>query len=476
MKILIKNGKLVTAAEEIYADILINSGKIAQISPKINIKAERVIDATGLLVLPGGIDPHVHLQLPTPAGPSSDNFETGSRAALMGGTTTIIDFVTPTRGQSIIEALNQRKAEATSALTDYSFHISPVEWNNYVPKAIAQCIDMGFPSFKIYMAYKNTVGIDDKALYYIMHTVAQNGGTVTAHCELGDDIEVLRDFYASQGMASPKYHMLTRPPRFESIAVKRAIDLADQTECPLYIVHVSTADSMKHIIQAQRSGQPVFAETCPQYLLLDESLYDQSLEKAIKYVISPPLRTETHRMALWNAIASGSIQAIGTDHCPFTLRQKMNGADDFRKIPNGAGGVEHRLALLYTYGVLAGIINLSKLVDIFATQPAKIFGLYPQKGDLQVGSDADIVVWDPNVTSIISAKSHHSNADISIYEGIKVTGMVRHLFKSGYFAIENGKMSTNLPKGNLLTRRTARTTNQYYKRMDNPEADNCGRV
>jgi len=476
LSILITNGRIVTSVGEQIADLLVVDGKIAAIGSQLEAHAETTIDAKDMLVLPGGIDPHVHLHLPTPAGFSSDDFHSGSIAALMGGTTTIVDFVTPSRGQSMVDALKARMDEAACSLADYTFHVSPVEWNKNTPKEIEECIEMGFPSFKVYMAYKSSVGVDDNALYHVMHTVAQNGGIVLAHCEMGDDIDILRDFYASQGLTSPKYHMLSRPPRFEALAVKRAIDLADQTQCPLYIVHVSAAESVKHIIQAQKSGQPLYAETCPQYLLLDEALYDSSIPEAIKYVMSPPLRQSIDRDTLWAAISNGNIQTVGTDHCPFSLEQKMVGKDDFRKIPNGAGGIEHRLALLFTYGALTGKLSLSKLVDIFATQPAKIFGLYPHKGELAIGSDADIVILNPNLKGSISSRNHHSKSDISIYEGFETTGKVAFVIKSGIIAVENGKLCNALPHGQLLKRRSARTIGHYYKRMDNPGSYNCGRV
>lgn len=476
MSILIQSGRIITSVGDQIADLLVADGKIAAIGKQLEANAEATIDAQGMLVLPGGIDPHVHLHLPTPAGYSADDFRTGSIAALMGGTTTIIDFVTPVRGQSIIDALKARIDEAANSLVDYTFHVSPVEWNKNTPNEIEECIEMGFTSFKIYMAYKNSVGIDDTALYHVMHTVAKLGGLVTAHCELGDDIETLRDFYANQGLTAPKYHMLSRPPRFEALAVKRAIDLADQTQCPLYIVHVSAAESVKHIIQAQKSGQPLYAETCPQYLLLGEELYNSNLPEALKYVISPPLRQSTDRDSLWNAINNGNILTVGTDHCPFSLEQKMVGKNDFRKVPNGAGGIEHRLALLFTFGVLTGKLSLSKLVDVFATQPAKIFGLYPQKGELAIGSDADIVIWNPNIKGTISSRNHHSKSDISIYEGFETTGEVAFVIKNGKIAVENGKLSGTLPNGQLLKRRTARSTSHYYKRMDNSGSYNCGRI
>ncbi len=479
MKTLIKNGTIVTSTERYKADILIHNGKITQIEDNLSENiAERVIDAENKYVFPGGIDPHVHLYLPTPAGYSSDDFLSGGIAALYGGTTSIIDFVTPKKDQPLPEALNIRIDEAKNCPIDYSFHVSPVDWRVSSENEIQQCIEMGFPTFKVYLAYKDTIGLDDETTYHVMKAVGKYGGMVTAHCELGDEINSLRDLYVSQKKVSPFYHMLSRPTKFESLAVKRAIDTADQANCPLYIVHVSAGDSLKHIHLAQQSGQPIFAETCPQYLLLDNSNYNGEFEQTAKYVISPPLRTIEDSAQLWEGIQNQVIQTVGTDHCPFSLKQKSAGIDDFRKIPNGAGGIEHRLELMYTFGVLKEMITLNCMVDIFSTQPAKIFGLYPQKGEIAVGSDADIVIWNPNAESIISAKSHHSNADMSIYEGFIVKGSAQFVITKGMIAIENGKLSAELPKGSLLRRKVQKQPNQYYTKSkdDNSSSNNCGRV
>ncbi|WP_173074088.1 dihydropyrimidinase [Tenuifilum thalassicum] len=475
MSILIKNGRIITSVTDKVSDIYIEGDKIKAIGKNLDVKSELVIDADGLFVFPGGIDPHVHMHLPTPAGFSADDFHSGSIAALYGGTTTLIDFVTPQRGQSMVEALKLRIEEAKDSLADYSFHVSPVEWNKKIGNEIEECIGMGFPSFKIYMAYKNSIGIDDNALYHVMHAVAKHGGIVLAHCEKGDEIEQLRNSFYEQGNTSPKYHALSRPSHLEALAVRRAIDLADQTQCPLYIVHVSASESVKHIIQAQKSEQPLYAETCPQYLLLNESVYEMEFTNAAKFVMSPPIRSEKDNHTLWQAIANGNISSVGTDHCPFTMEQKMQGKDDFRKIPNGAGGVEHRLGLLYTYGVAAGKISLKKMVDVFSTQPAKLFGLYPKKGEIAVGSDADIVIWNPSKSSKISAKSHHSNTDISAWEGFNIKGEPTHVIKGGAIAIENGKLAPNIEKGNLLKRQTTGRSH-YFKYLHTPGSNNCGRV
>ncbi|MGE0076476.1 MAG: dihydropyrimidinase [Bacteroidales bacterium] len=478
MSILIKNGTIITSTQTIRADVLIEGDKITNVSPNFSENADKVIDANGMYILPGGVDPHVHLYLPTPAGYSSDDFKSGSISALYGGTTTLIDFVTPTKKQSIFEALSTRIKEAENSLVDYTFHVSPVDWHENSEKEIVQCIDNGFPSFKIYMAYKETVGLKDDDIYHVMRVVGQNGGMVTTHCELGDEVNSLRDSFVSQNQTSPLYHMLSRPAKLESNAVKRAIAMADQANCPLYIVHVSAGESLKHIQQAQKSGQPVYAETCPHYLLLDESNYNGDFEQTAKFILSPPLRTKDDMEQLWNGINSNILQTIGTDHCPFSLEQKSVGRNDFRKSPNGAGGVEHRLALLYTYGVLQNRFSLNKLVDLFSTQPAKIFGLYPQKGEIAIGSDADIVVWNPDAESAISVKTHHSQADLNIFEGTATSGEAKWVIVNGNIAIENSRLNNNIPVGKLLRRKSQKSTNLYYKRslMDDPTSNNCGRV
>lgn len=479
MKILIKHGTIVTSTNQYKSDILIHDGKIIRIDNNISEShAERVIQADGTFILPGGVDPHVHLKLPTPAGNSSDDFLSGSICALYGGTTTLIDFVTPHKGQPLMEALAKRIEEAKDCLIDYSFHISPVDWRASSEDEIQQCIELGFPSFKIYLAYKDTIGLDDESAFHVMKAVGKHSGMVTAHCELGDEIATFRDFYFSQKMTTPLYHMLSRAAKLESIAVKRAIDIADQANCSLYIVHVSAGDSLKHIHQAQQSGQPVFAETCPQYLLLDESRYNGDFDQTAKYVISPPLRTIEDINHLWGGIQSNIIQTVGTDHCPFSLEQKSAGIDDFRMIPNGAGGIEHRLGLLYTYGVLSDKITINQMVDLYSTQPAKVFGLYPQKGEIAVGSDADIVIWNPNSESTISAKTHHSKADLSIYEGFTIKGNAQFVISKGKVAIDNGEMTSELLTGELLRRKVPEQTSLYYTKSKNDDysSNNCGRV
>ncbi len=454
MDILIKNGTLVTAERTFAADILIKNGKISRVeNPGLETTAAKTIDATGMLVFPGGIDPHVHMHLPTPAGYSSDDFRSGSRAALFGGTTTLIDFVTPHKGELLTDALRQRKTEAADCFTDYAFHMSPVEWRQSLPEEIKNCVEKeGIPSFKVYMAYKDSIGLEDEALQKVFHAVAAAGGMVTAHCELGDDIEHLRHQLAASGKTSPEFHPLSRPAELESRAVAKAIDFAKTAKCPFYIVHVSAAGSLDPIRQAQQSGLKVFAETCPHYLLLNDSRYSGTFEQTAPYVLSPPLRKKSDNRALWNALADGTIQSLGTDHCPFTMEQKRAGIHDFRKIANGAGSVEHRLTLLFTYGVLQNKISLNRFVELTSTGPAKIFGLYPQKGSLQPGADADVVVWNPKTEQIISAESHHMHCDHNIYEGFAVHGAPEFVIAHGQIAVEKGKWR-EIPPGKFLKRK-----------------------
>ncbi len=459
MLTLIKNGTLVTEEHTFAADILLKDNKISRVeNPGVILDtAEKIIDATGMLIFPGGIDPHVHMHLPTPAGYSSDNFLSGSRAALFGGTTTLIDFVTPHKGEPLQDALAKRKAEADNCLTDYAFHMSPVEWRDSLPDEIKSCVKKeGIPSFKVYMAYKDSIGLEDEELQKVFHAVAEAGGMVTAHCELGDEIETLRNDFVKNGQTTPAFHPLSRPAKLEAGAVKKAIGFAAEANCPFYVVHVSTAASLEPIREAQQRGQKVFAESCPHYLLLDDSRYQGSFEQTAPFVLSPPLRKKSDNHALWDALADGTIQTMGTDHCPFSFEQKKIGLHDFRKIANGAGSVEHRLTLLYTYGVLQNKISLNRFVELTSTRPAKIFGLYPQKGALLPGSDADMVIWNPEKEQTISSQTHHMNCDRDIYEGFKTKGAPEYVIVHGEIAVERGNWKGNALKGQFLKRKIIR--------------------
>jgi len=446
MEILISNGTIINAQETQRADVLIKDGKIHRIGENLipETSSFKTIDASGCYVFPGGIDPHVHMHLPSPAGYSADDFLSGSKAALFGGTTTILDFVTPKKGQKLSDAIEERKTEAQNCLTNYSFHISPIEWRESIVDEIEEAIKRGYHSFKVYMAYKDSIGLDDEVLLKVMKVIGKAGGTLLVHCEMGDEIDELRNQFFKENKATPEYHPLSRPAQLEAQAVKKAIDFAEEANCTLYIVHVSSAQSLKHISEAQQKGQKVYAETCPQYLLLDDSKYQGDFKDTSAFVMSPPLRKKEDNQALWEAMKDGVIKTIGTDHCPFNLGQKELGKNDFRMIPNGAGGVEHRIGLLYTHGVLEGKISLNELVELTSTNAAKIFGLYPQKGFIAEGSDADIVIWNPNLEEVISAKTHHMNCDLNIYEGFSIKGSAEVVILAGRVVLENEKLTTEI--------------------------------
>ncbi len=455
MDILIKNGIIVRASETQKGDILIKNGKIEALGDNIEIgnKKIKIIDAEHLLIFPGGIDPHVHLHLPTKAGFSSDDFYSGSKAALYGGTTTIIDFVTPRKGMSLKKALDLRMKEAENSLIDYTFHVSPIEWNDNSEKEIEEIFKLGINSFKIYLAYKDTIGLSYDDAEKVMQVIAKNHGVLAVHCEDDKKIEKHKRKFLKNGDTGVEFHALSRPSKTEYLAVRRIIEVSNRTKCSTYLVHISSKKSLEYIRKAQLKNSKLFAETCPQYLLLDDSLYNGDFEKTSGYVISPPLRKPEDNVKLWNAIADETISTVGTDHCPFTLEQKRKGISDFTKIPNGAGGIEHRLSLLFTYGVLQQRISLNKMVDIFSTAPAKIFGLYPHKGEIAIGSDADLVIWNPYTDNNISVKTHHQNSDINIYDGITAKGNADYVIKNGEIVIEKGELINSEIKGKFLKTR-----------------------
>ncbi|MBK8967676.1 MAG: dihydropyrimidinase [Lewinellaceae bacterium] len=440
MSVLIKNGHVVTASENYPADVYIEEDKITAIGANLSYKADKVIDAGGKVVMPGGIDPHVHLDMPFMGTFSSDDYTTGTRAALFGGTTTVIDFILQTQGDSLYNALRtwQKKSEG-KAIGDYSYHMAVTDFND---KTAAEVVDMiekeGITSFKTFMAYKGALMIDDGQMVQLMKVVKKHGGMVTVHATNGDMIDSLIAKNQAAGNRAPLYHYLSQPEVTEAEASARFSDMLHYTGCKGYIVHLTCEGALNAVRSATQRNQTLHVETCIQYLLLDASLYEQDFDGA-KWVMSPPLREKKDQAALWAGINQGLVNVVATDHCPFTWTQKQMGKDDFAKIPNGHPAIEHRVELLFSEGVNKGRISLPKFVELSATNAAKLFGMYPQKGTLAIGSDADVAILDPNKKHVLSAKTHHMNTDYSAYEGREVTGKVETVILRGAVAIENEK-------------------------------------
>lgn len=454
MSILIKNGRIITASDDYTADIFIEGEIVSAIGKHLTYNSDKVIDASGMLVFPGGIDPHVHLDMPFMGTFSSDDHETGTRAALFGGTTMVIDYAIQPHGKSLHWALETWKEKAKGkAFGDYSFHICITEYNESIKAELKEIIKTeGITSFKTFMAYKGSLMIDDKQMIGIMNEVKRYGGIVAVHATNGDMIDYLVEKHKSEDKLSPLYHYLSQPEITETEASGRFIDLAFLSGVNAYIVHMTCEGALNKVREATFRNQKVLAETCPQYLLLDASLYEKDFEAA-KWVMSPPLRQEKDREALWAGINQGLVQTIGTDHCPFMWNEKLRGEHDFTKIPNGAPGIEHRLELLFSEGVLKNRITLNKFVEITSANVARIFGLFPQKGTIAVGSDADIVIFDPAVKHTISAKTHHHRCDYSAYEGWEVTGKAKTVFLRGQVAIEDNKVQIEKGYGRFFKRK-----------------------
>lgn len=453
MSLLIKNGRIITATDAYVADILMEGETIRAIGKDLSLHADETIDATGLLVFPGGIDPHVHLDMPFMGTFSSDTHETGTRAALHGGTTTVIDFVLQKQGHSLKDALADwnSRAEGT-AVGDYSFHMAVTDFNENTRAEIREMIEQeGITSFKTFMAYKGALMIDDRQMVALMQEVKKQGGMVTVHATNGDVIDYLVAKHRAEGKLAPLYHYLSQPEMTEAEASGRFADMADYTGCPAYIVHLTCEGALNAVRNATRRNQKVFVETCIQYLILDASLYENDFEGA-KWVMSPPLREKKDQTTLWAGINQGLVQVVATDHCPFMWEQKLMGKDDFSKIPNGHPAIENRMELLYSEGVHTGKITLNKYVEVACTNPAKIFGLFPKKGTIAVGSDADLVLFDPAEKYVISAKTHHMNVDYSAYEGREITGKVKTVLLRGTVAIDNGNCLVEKGYGKFIKR------------------------
>ncbi|MCB0514545.1 MAG: dihydropyrimidinase [Chitinophagales bacterium] len=445
--ILIKNGQIVTATDNFKADIFIQDDKIHSIGKNLNLTADTVIDAKNKLVIPGGIDPHVHLEMPFMGTFSSDTYETGTRAALFGGTTTVIDFILQKQGHSLYEAFNEWSGRATgNAVGDYSFHMAVTDFNEQTEKEIQPLIEKeGISSFKMFMAYRGALMIDDRQMNGLMQTVKKHGGIVTAHATNGDMIDFLVAKHRSEGKLSPWYHYMSQPEITESEASHRFTDFGYYNNCPIYIVHMTCEGAANAIRTANYRKQKVFGETCIQYLLLDASLYKKPDFEGAKWVMSPPLREPKDQEQLWAAINQGVVEVVATDHCPFKWQQKLMGKDDFSKIPNGHPAIEHRVELLYSEGVRKGKISLNKMVEVASTNAAKIFGMFPKKGTIAVGSDADIAILNPRTKHQISAATHHMNVDYSAYEGRNLQGKIETVILRGTIAIDQNQCL--VPKG-----------------------------
>ncbi|HZE84403.1 MAG TPA: dihydropyrimidinase [Puia sp.] len=453
MSLLIKNGRVITATDDYIADVFVEGETVVAVGKNLAAKADREIDATGMLVMPGGVDPHVHLDMPFMGTFSSDTHETGTRAALFGGTTTVIDFVLQQQGHSLKEALNEwnGRAEGT-AVGDYSFHMAVTDFNDKTRAEIKEMIEKeGITSFKTFMAYKGALMIDDRQMTALMQEVKLQGGLVTVHATNGDMIDYLVSRHRAEGKLSPLYHYLSQPEVTEAEASGRFADIADYTGCPGYIVHLTCEGALNAVRNATRRNQKIFVETCIQYLLLDASLYERDFEGA-KWVMSPPLREKKDQLTLWAGINQGLVNVVATDHCPFMWKQKLMGKDDFSKIPNGHPAIEHRMELLYSEGVHKGKISLNKYVEVACTNPAKIFGMFPRKGTIAPGSDADIVIFDPQQEHTLSANTHHMNVDYSAYEGRKITGKVKTVLLRGALAIDNDKCQLEKGYGKFIRR------------------------
>jgi dihydropyrimidinase len=456
--VLIQNGTVVNADSTVRADVLIDRGLIKEVRPNIPPNsAATIVDATGLLLLPGGIDAHTHLDMPFGGTNSADDFETGTRAAAIGGTTTIVDFAIQARGTKMRAALDTwwKKAEGKACI-DYGLHMIVTDLPDAGLEDMDDMVREGVASFKLFMAYPNVLMVDDATIFKAMRQTAKNGALTCMHAENGSVIDVLVQKALAEGKTAPIYHALTRPTRAEAEAVHRSIAMAEMAGVPVYIVHLSSEDALNQVREARDRGLPAFAETCPQYLLLSlEDVQDKGWEGA-KYVFTPPLREKKNQPKLWEGLRKDNLQVVSTDHCPFCFEdQKALGKDDFTKIPNGGPGIENRLQLLHHHGVGKGNFSLNRFVELVSTAPARIFGMYPKKGLLAAGSDADIVLWDPLAAHTISAATHHMCVDYSMFEGFKVKGNARDVYSRGELIVSKGEFVGKAGRGQYL-RRAAR--------------------
>ncbi len=457
MTTLIKGGTVVTAAGQTRADVLIEGETIAAVGTDLDasvLDSATVLDASGAYVLPGGIDPHTHMELPFMGTVASEDFFTGTSAAAAGGTTTIIDFAIPAPQQSLVEAYMQWREWAKKAASDYSFHVAITWWDQSVHDEMGTLTtEHGVNSFKHFMAYKGAIMCDDETLVSSFSRARDLGALCTVHAENGELVWRLQQEIFEQGSTGPEGHPLSRPPEVEGEAANRAIRIAEVLGVPLYLVHTSCIDALEAVARARSEGQRVFAEVLAQHLLIDDSVYrDPEWERAAHYVMSPPFRSKEHQAELWRALQAGILQTTATDHCCFCTDQKAAGRDDFRLIPNGTGGVEDRMSVLWHHGVGTGRLTPSEFVAVTSTNCARIFNMYPKKGAVAVGADADIVIWDPAKTRTISKATHHQNVDFNIYEGMEVTGAAAITLSRGRVLWQDGELRTEKGAGEYVDR------------------------
>jgi dihydropyrimidinase len=460
MSTVIKNGTVVTADLTYKADVKIEDGVIVEIGP--NLSGKEVLDATGCYVMPGGIDPHVHLEMPFMGTYSADNFESGTRAALAGGTTMVVDFCLPEPGQSLLDALKRWDNKSASANCDYAFHMAITWWGEQVFNDMEAIVkDKGINSFKHFMAYKGALMVDDDEMFQSFSRCAELGALPLVHAENGDIVAQMQAKLMAEGNNGPEAHAYSRPAAVEGEATNRAIIIADMAGAPLYVVHTSCEQAHEAIRRARQNGMRVYGEPLIQHLTLDESEYfDKDWDHSARRVMSPPFRSKLHQDGLWAGLAAGSLQCVATDHCAFTTDQKRFGLNDFTKIPNGTGGLEDRLPMLWTYGVATGRLTMNEFVAVTSTNIAKILNMYPKKGAILVGADADIVVWDPSRSKTISAANQQSAIDYNVFEGKQVTGLPRYTLSRGIVTVEEDTIKTREGHGKFVSRQPFAAVNR----------------
>ena len=434
--LLIQNATIVTSFGKRVGDVLCENGEITQIATNIDpINVDELIYASGLYLLPGGIDAHTHMEIPMMGTESSDSFESGTYAAAKGGTTSIIDFANQSKGESLHETLDKWLAKASNCYGDYSFHLAVTDVNEKTLLELKDLKERGISSFKTFLAYK-AMRLNDQEIRSLMREIKSLGAMMTTHCEMGEEVEKNIELLLSEKKLTPKYHPESRPEKVEAEATKHLLDLSIEENCPAYIVHMTCKGSVDALRAAKKKSKTVFGETCIQYLLLDCSKYDQEFGEASKFILSPPLREKNNQKALWEALRDGTIDVVATDHCPFTTDQRKAGKENFTKIPNGLGGVEERMILLFSEGVMKERISLERYVELSSTNPAKLFNLYPQKGEIAVGSDADLILIDPTISQTIHIEDLHTNVDYSAYEGMQVQGKITQTVIKGKTTLE----------------------------------------